>query len=114
MRGPGRSQTEFGNEDQRVPCLKGWRLLAGFGEWDWTKVKDLISHSRFSTIYRACRDWLGWKGNKGFFERMKLVAQLEMRSAVECWIDGCGPSGKPYWMCCWEELFGDCAVEAPF
>jgi hypothetical protein len=99
---------------ERPPCLKGWRLWAGFGEWDWTKVKDLVTQSRFSTIYRACKEWLGWTGKKGFFDRMKMVAQLEMRSAIEGWIDGYGPDGKPYWMCSREELFGDFAVEAPF
>lgn len=46
----------------RPPCLKGWRLWAGFGEWEWTKVKDLVTQSRFSTIYRACKEWLGWTG----------------------------------------------------
>ncbi len=45
---------------------------------------------------------------------MKLVAFLEMRTAMEDWIDGCGPGGKPYWMCCKEELWGDFAFEAPF
>ena len=99
---------------ERPQCLKGWRLWAGFGAWDWTRVKDLLSQSRFSTIYRACKEWLGWTGKKGFFDRMKLVAQIELRSAVEGWIDGCGPGEKPYWMCCREELFGDFVFEAPF
>lgn len=99
---------------ERPPCLKGWRLWAGFGDWDWTKVKDLVTLSPISTIYRACKEWLGWTGNKGFFERMKYVAFLEMRSAVEGWIDGCGPGGKPYWMCCREELHGEFRLDAPF
>jgi hypothetical protein len=53
-------------------------------------------------------------GQKGFFDRMKLVAFLEMRTAMEGWIDGCGPGGKPYWMCCKEELWGDFIFDAPF
>ena len=99
---------------ERPPCLKRWRLWAGFGEWEWTKVKDLITQSRIATIYRACKEWLGWTGRKGFFERMKFVAWLEFRSAVEGWIDGCGPGGKPYWMCCRAELTEGATVEAPF
>lgn len=78
------------------------------------RVKDIVFDSAFSRIYRACKEWLGWTGKKGFFDRMKLVAFLEMRTAVEGWIDGCGPEGKPYWMCCKEELWGDFAFEAPF
>jgi len=59
-------------------------------------------------------DWLGWTGKTGFFNRMKLAALLEMGTAEGAWIDGCGPGGKPYWMCCKEELWGDLAFEAPF
>ena len=99
---------------ERPPCLKRWRLWAGFGNWDWTRVKDLMVFSRFSTIYRACKDWLGWTGKKGFFDRMRFVSWLEMRSAIEGWIDGCGPGGKPYWMCCRAELTEGATIEAPF
>ena len=95
-------------------AVKRWRLWAGFGEWEWTKIKDLITQSRFSTIYRACKEWLGWTGKKGFFERMKFVAWLEFRSAVDGWIDGCGPGGKPLWMCCRAELEEGSAMVAPF
>lgn len=98
----------------RPRCLKDWRLWAGFGEWDWTRVKDLISKSRFSTIYRACKDWLGWTGKRGFRERMRFVAQLEFQSAVGGWTDGLGPFGKPYWMCCREEILGIGSFDAPF
>jgi hypothetical protein len=99
---------------ERPPCFKGWRLWAGFGEWEWTRVADLIFESRFSRIYRACKEWLGWTGNGGFFDRMKLVAFLEVRSAIGGWEDGRGPGGKPFWMCSREELLGDVAFDAPF
>ena len=99
---------------ERPPCLKGWRLWAGFGEWEWTRVKDLLMQSRFSTIYRACKEWLGWTGRKGFFDRMKMVAWLEVRSAIEGWSDGFGPGGKPYGMCRREELFGGFAWAPSF
>ncbi len=90
------------------------RLWAGFVNWKWTRVKDLVVQSRFSTIYRACKEWLGWTGKKGFFDRMRFVAWLEFRSAVEGWIDGCGPGGKPLGMCCREELEEGETVERPF
>lgn len=54
-------------------------------------------------------DW-----NRGFFERMKLVALLEMRSAIEGWPDGCGPGGNPYSMFCKDELLGGLKGTAPF
>lgn len=98
----------------RPPCFRGWRLWAGFGEWEWTKVKDLIFESRFCRIYRACKEWLEWKGNRGFFERLKLVALLEMRTVEEGWTDGCGPFGKPYWMCSHAELLDRNAIPSPF
>jgi hypothetical protein len=75
--------------------LQAFAALGGCGEWDWARVKDIILDSAFSRIYRACKEWLGWKGKKGFFERMALVAFLEMRTAMEGWIDGCGPGEKP-------------------
>ena len=98
----------------RPPCFKGWRLWAGFGEWDWTRVKDLICDSAFSRIYRACKEWLSWTGKRGFFDRMRFVGFLEMRSAAEDWKDGLGPGEKPYWMCCREELMGNLDMEIPF
>jgi len=99
---------------ERPPCFKHWRLWAGFGAWDFTRAKDVFYDSPFSRIYQACKEWLGWEGKRGFFERMKLVAFLEMRSVCEGWEDGSGPNGKPFWMCCREELFGDGNFEAPF
>jgi hypothetical protein len=98
----------------RPECLKRWRLWAGFGEWDWTRVKDLIFESRFSRIYQACKEWLGWTGKRGFFDRMALVAHLEFRTVAGDWTDGFGPSGKPYWMCSTSELLEDFDGEAPF
>jgi hypothetical protein len=59
---------------ERPRCLKRWRLWAGFGDWKWTRIKDLVISSRFSTIYRACKEWLGWTGRRGFFDRMRFVA----------------------------------------
>ena len=81
---------------ERPDCLKGWRLWAGFGDWDWTKVKDVAFQSLFSTIYGACKEWMNWKGNRGFFERMKLVRYLQMQTIMGNWKDGLGPNDKPY------------------
>lgn len=99
---------------ERPECFKQWRLWAGFGEWDWTRVKDLLFDSRISRIYRACKEWLGWTGNRGFFERMRFVVALELQTVLHGWADGFGPSGKPYWMCSHQELLGEFAGEAPF
>ena len=100
----------------RPPCLKGWRLWAGFGkDWDWTKVKDIACETITTRIYQACKEAYGWTGRKGFFDRMRLVRFLVMRTIVEDWKDGFGPNDKPYWMCSSEELLGSAiAFDAPF
>jgi hypothetical protein len=41
---------------ERPPCLRRWRLWAGFGDWKWTRVKDVLFESRFCTVYRACKE----------------------------------------------------------
>jgi hypothetical protein len=91
---------------RREPCLKGWRLWDGFGDWEWTKVKDVIIDSPFSRIYRACKEWLGWKGNYDFFHRMRLVRCLWVRTIVEGWKDGLGPGDQPYSSFLFWDLFG--------
>ena len=91
-----------------------WRLWAGFGDWDWTKVKDVTFDSLFCRIYRACKEAFSWTGNKNFRDRMRLVQWLEVRTITGGWTDGLGPNEKPYWMCCSDELFGDaCCIDAP-
>ena len=100
---------------ERPECLKGWRLWAGFGKWEWTKVKDVVFDSPFSRIYRACAEWLHWKGNKDIFARMRWVAFMELQSIINGWEFGLGPGGKPYWMCSYEELReGYIGIECPF
>jgi hypothetical protein len=95
---------------QRPECLKRWRLLAGFGTWEWTKVRDVVFDSAFTRIYKACKEWLEWTGNKNFLQRMSLVQLLERRTIAEGWSVGVGSSDKPYWICCREELLGTAQV----
>jgi hypothetical protein len=99
----------------RPECLKGWRMWAGFGDWDWTKVKDVVFDSLLCRVYRACKEAFYWTGNKHFRDRLRLVQWLEIRTITEVWKEGLGPSDKQYWMCCAGELLGEgAAVEAPF
>ena len=82
---------------ERPECLHRWRLWAGFGKgWEWTKVKDVIRETLFSQIYRACKEWRGWTGRAGFFERMQLVRQILISTIENGWDVGCGPGGLPY------------------
>jgi hypothetical protein len=82
---------------ERPGCLKRWRLWAGFGKgWEWTKVKDVIRQTLFSTIYRACKEWQRWQGRGRFFERMRLVRQMLFLTIEHGWPVGCGPVGLPY------------------
>jgi hypothetical protein len=93
-----------------------WATLAGFGQgWEWTKAKDVIRETMFSRIYQACKKWKQWTRRKGFFERMYFVRTIVMMTIEKGWKVGFGPVGKPYWMCCEEELsWRPCAFEAPF
>jgi hypothetical protein len=60
----------------REPCLKSWRLWAGFGKWDWSRVKDVLLETPRGAIYRLCQESLRWNGNRGFHHRTMLVEQL--------------------------------------
>lgn len=91
---------------ERPPCFKRWRLWAGFGDWEWTKVKDVFFDCPFTRIYRACKLWLGWKGNEGYRERLQTVGVLELRSLLHGWEPGVGPGGKPYAECDRRDLLG--------
>lgn len=65
---------------KRPECLKGWRLWAGFGKWEWTRVKDVVFDSLFSRIYRVCKMHFNWTGKNSFFARLRLVRLLELQS----------------------------------
>ena len=101
---------------ERAECLYRWRLWAGFGKgWEWTKVKDVIRETLFSRVYQSCKEWKGWSGKDGFFERMAFARRLLINTIEQGWEVGYGPFGKPYWMCCEEELEGGHHdFEAPF
>lgn len=59
--------------NEREPCLKRWRLWAGFGEWEWSKVKDILLETPRAKIYAACKAFYGWQGKGNFFQRMQIV-----------------------------------------
>jgi len=83
----------------------GLRLWAGFGNgWKWTRVKDVARETLFSRVYEACKEWKAWGGRDRFFERLALVRRVLVKTIEEGWEVGRGPSGKPYSMCCEEEL----------
>lgn len=63
---------------KRPECLKGWRLWAAFGNWEWTRVKDVVFDSLFSRIYRACKEQFGWTGREDFFSRRRIVLMHEL------------------------------------
>jgi hypothetical protein len=89
----------------RPECLKRWRLWAAFGKgWDPTKVKDITRESLFGRIYQACKEWRGWTGRGDFYERMDIARRMVFLTIENGWTPGLGPEGKPYWMCCPEEL----------
>lgn len=82
---------------ERPECLKRWRLWAGFGRgWEWTKVKDVISETLFSQVYRACKEWQVWTGGGDFFRRMRIVRQMMIQTIENGWEIGRGPAGLPY------------------
>jgi hypothetical protein len=99
---------------ERVECLKRWRLWAAFGKgWAPTKVKDVISNSVFSRVYRACKEWQDWKGRKGFFERMEFVRWMVILTVENGWEVGLGPGGLAYSEMSPDVLDGE-ELELPF
>ena len=72
--------------------------LLGNG-WEWTKVKDVVRETLFSRIYRACKEWQGWTGRNGFFERMDLVRRMMIATIENDWVIGLGPRGLSYSVC---------------
>ena len=90
-------------------------MWAAFGDWEWTKVMDVRLDTPFSRIYRACKEWLHWTGNKHFTARFHFVAFMELQTIIHGWEPGLGLGGKPYWMCSHEELReGYSGGECPF
>jgi hypothetical protein len=83
----------------REPCFKGWRLWAGFGEWDWSRVKDILFETPRGAIYQACKTWLGWKGNHDFRSRMETVEFLYRQTLEMGGTSGTGPNGRLYGGC---------------
>ncbi len=85
---------------ERPACLHRWRLWAGFGKsWEWTKVKDIVRETLFSRVYAACKEWKGWRGKSGFFERMALARRIMIATIEHGWEGGRGPGGLPYSEC---------------
>jgi hypothetical protein len=85
---------------ERPECLHRWRLWAGFGKsWEWTRVKDVVRETLFSRVYSACKEWKGWAGKKGFFERMAFARRMMIATIENGWDAGRGPGGLPYGEC---------------
>lgn len=91
---------------EREPCFKGWRLWAGFGKWNWSRVKDVIVETPRKVIWAACKQALSWKGNRNFHERRAWVDCLYQRTIEEQWELGRGPRGRPYEECSQSDLTG--------
>ena len=90
--------------------------VGGFGKgWEWTRYKDVINNTIFSRTYRACKEWREWTGKGSFFSRWAFVWQMVFLTIENGRQSGLGPNGKPYWMCCPEELDYDPPdYDAPF
>jgi len=91
---------------EREPCLKRWRLWAGFGKWDWSRVKDIFAESPKRVIWEACKEALHWEGNRDFLQKRNLVDHLYLRTVEEGWELGRGPGGLFYNECSPSELLG--------
>lgn len=79
--------------------MKGWRLWAGFGGWEWSRVKEVLVETPKKVIWKACEESLGWKGNRGFRQKMETVDWLYLRTIEEGWELGRGPDGRKYSEC---------------
>lgn len=91
---------------EREKCFKGWRLWAGFGKWDWSRVREIFVESPQGVIWAACAEALHWKGNRRFLENRRMVDFLYQRTIEEGWELGRGPGGRAYNECRPDELMG--------
>ena len=92
---------------ERPKAFKRWRLWAGFGKcWDWTKVAHIQVESLHASVARALRDAYGWKGNRGFRERKKMIEDFVMLTILHGWTPGLGPGDRSYQDCTSQELLG--------
>jgi len=57
----------------RPEALKGWRLWAGFGDWEWSKVKDIVVSSPVGDAWKACKALSGWSGKEPFWLRRQVA-----------------------------------------
>ncbi|MDX2080723.1 MAG: hypothetical protein SFU53_08050 [Terrimicrobiaceae bacterium] len=70
---------------EREPCLKRWRLWATFGEWEHSRVKNVALQTARARIWAVCKEKFGWSGNKGLFERSRLVEEIYLTAILENW-----------------------------
>ncbi len=62
-------------------------------------MKDFVRETLFSRVYAACKEWKGWRGKSGFFERMSLARRIMIATIEHGWDAGRGPEGLPYSEC---------------
>lgn len=91
---------------EREPCFKRWRLWAGFGKWDWSRVRDIELESPRRVIWEACKKAFQWKGNRGFLEKRSVVELIYWRTIEEGWELGRGPGGREYNGCLPSDVSG--------
>jgi hypothetical protein len=90
---------------ERPKAFKRWRLWAGFGKsWDWTKVAQIQVESLFASVARALRDAYGWKGNRDYHERRRMIEQMVERTILHGWTPGLGPEDRSYKDCPLQDL----------
>ncbi len=90
---------------ERPKAFKRWRLWAGFGKcWDWTRVSQIQVESLFASVSRALRDAFGWKGNRDYHERRRMIEAVVENTILHGWTPGLGSGGKPYGECRPDEL----------
>jgi hypothetical protein len=61
---------------ERPQALKGWRLWAGFGPWEWSRVKDIVVRSPVGDAWRECRRIFSWTGKEPFWQRQQLAQSV--------------------------------------
>lgn len=67
----------------RPEAFRGWRLWGAFGDWDWSRVGDIIAETGRSKAWRQCQEELGWVGKGNFLERQWIATKRYLRNLVE-------------------------------
>jgi hypothetical protein len=94
----GHYLAKYISKARRPKCLKGVRLWDALDRkaFNYTRVADVVIKTLFSECYRAAKKAWNWTGNKGFFDRFRVVHRFVQLTIVSGCEAGKWPGGDEY------------------